>query len=196
LIDRREVVTLAVSALVSASVTKALDGSWILIAAITAAALLLGVAWTTFGAFRRLLARVNELEQAHAHQVDDVQRLGRSLVTTNKQQGESVTALTAEIVHQSAVLGQRLVVVEVASLPSWLSSAAKHAEKNGWTVRTFGNDVQFEHANHDPIAVCFPLGDEKAAKDALFEHLAFVPYAALLNASTRVKRIGGRRSAS
>jgi hypothetical protein len=112
LIDTRQVVTVVVTAIASGLITKVFDGSWLVIAVVTGAALLVGVTWGTVSAFRRLLGRVKALEVGHGLQRLDVGRIDKVLVHLNTKQGEGLASVKAQISDELVEIRRRLQLVE------------------------------------------------------------------------------------
>jgi hypothetical protein len=77
-------------------------------------------------------------------------------------------------------------------VPAWLPGAIKHAQKEGWRLDVMGSTILFDHDEHDPVTLAFPLGDEAACRDELFKHISYTPYGGFLKNFARTKRIGGK----
>jgi hypothetical protein len=175
--DRRDIVILVLTPVVSAVVGRAFDLSPLAVAAIVVSSSGALAAW--FAA--RWMAHHRSLREKVATLEIEVKRIrADNARLSRKQQGDS------------QALKRRIDLATAAAVPPWLLAAMSYAQERGWSVEVLGTSVRFEHDWYGPISLSFPLEDLDACRDELFDHLGSQA-SRFLTRILDAKQIGGDR---
>jgi len=154
--DRRDIVILVLTPVISAVIGRAFDLSLLAVAAIVFSSSGVLAAW--FAA--RGMAHCRSLTETVAALEIKVKRIGVDNSRLSWKQQAELQALK-----------HRIDLATAAAVPPWLLAATSYAQQRGWNVEVLGTSVRFDHDWYGPISLSFPLKDPDACRDDLFYHL-------------------------